>query len=64
MDPENKYHITVAAKAFYVEDQSDPEKNHVVAFEHPMLQQSFANKKFLWLGGLSGCKKQKVVDLP
>ena len=30
MDPEKKYHITVSAKAFYVEDQSDPEKNHYV----------------------------------
>jgi ApaG protein len=30
MDPENKYHITVSAKAFYVEDQSDPDKNHYV----------------------------------
>lgn len=30
MDPENKYHITVLAKAFYVEDQSDPDKNHYV----------------------------------
>ena len=28
-------------------DKSDPEKNHVVAFEHPMLQRSFANGKFL-----------------
>ncbi len=28
-------------------DKSDPEKNHVVAFEHPMLQRSSANGKFL-----------------
>ena len=30
MSPENKYHITVSSKAFYVEDQSDPDKNHYV----------------------------------
>ena len=30
MDPEKKHHVTVSAKAFYVEDQSDPEKNHYV----------------------------------
>ncbi|MEP7084237.1 MAG: Co2+/Mg2+ efflux protein ApaG, partial [Betaproteobacteria bacterium] len=30
MDPEHKYQIEVSAKAFYVEDQSDPEKNHYV----------------------------------
>lgn len=30
MDPENKYQIEVSAKAFYVEDQSDPDKNHYV----------------------------------
>lgn len=30
MDPEKKYQVTVSAKAFYVEDQSDPEKNHYV----------------------------------
>ncbi|MBK8739094.1 MAG: Co2+/Mg2+ efflux protein ApaG [Betaproteobacteria bacterium] len=30
MDPEIKYHISVSAKAFYVEDQSDPDKNHYV----------------------------------
>jgi len=28
-------------------DKSDSDMNHVVAFEHPMLQKSFANKKFL-----------------
>ncbi len=28
-------------------DKSDPEKNRVVAFEHPMLQRSSANGKFL-----------------
>ncbi len=28
-------------------DKSDADTNHVVAFEHPMLQQSLANKKFL-----------------
>ena len=27
---ESKYGIAVSAKAFYVEDQSDPEKNHYV----------------------------------
>jgi ApaG protein len=26
----SKYQVTVAAKAFYVEDQSDPDKNHYV----------------------------------
>src|SRR3954465_4950600 len=30
MDSANKYHVTVSAKAFYVEDQSDPEKDHYV----------------------------------
>ena len=30
MDSENKYQITVSANAFYVEDQSDPQKNHYV----------------------------------
>ncbi len=28
-------------------DKSDPEKNHVVAFEHPILQRSLDNGKFL-----------------
>ena len=28
-------------------DKSDKDKNHVVAFEHPMLEQSLANKKFI-----------------
>jgi ApaG protein len=30
MSEENKYRIMVSAKAFYVEDQSDPDKNHYV----------------------------------
>jgi len=30
MSEENKYRITVSAQAFYVEDQSDPDKNHYV----------------------------------
>src|SRR5438067_652810 len=30
MDPEKKYSVAVSARAFYVEDQSDPDKNHYV----------------------------------
>jgi ApaG protein len=30
MSQESKYRIAVSAKAFYVEDQSDPDKNHYV----------------------------------
>jgi ApaG protein len=30
MSQQHKYQITVSAKAFYVEDQSDPDKNHYV----------------------------------
>jgi ApaG protein len=30
MGQKDKYRIEVSAKAFYVEDQSDPEKNHYV----------------------------------
>ena len=30
MELEKKYSVAVSAKAFYVEDQSDPDKNHYV----------------------------------
>ena len=39
------YELDTVELAFI--DKSDPDKNHVVAFEHPMLQQSLANKKFI-----------------
>ncbi len=39
------YELDTVELAFV--DKSDPEKNHVVAFEHPMLRRSLANGKFL-----------------
>ena len=39
------YELDTVELAFV--DKSDSEKNHVIAFEHPMLQQSLANKKFI-----------------